>query len=280
MFLITKILKVLTVTGMLLMSIHTPLIAADKPAFTLVNPVRGPQLGLENVNLLENLKGQWQVTKEADAKGTWLWQFSALENTELINLAKNEMQNQEHGIFLEIDKNTAEKSGVDYKGKIAWYQSDGLLLVSYDQFEREKLIDTMFKKFKDTFGYYPKSVGAWWVGAESIQYMQKKYGITGVLQCADQYNTDAYAIWGTPWSIPYIPAKNNAAIPAKNDADSAKVVMMQWAPRDPLRGYGPTIEESTYSVQDYERKGYKIGYFEYLKDIFAKKGGDQVIIGL
>jgi hypothetical protein len=259
----------------------SPAYAAEHPTVTIINELRGTQLGLEKANLIESLKGQWVPTSESSASATWLWQYSALENQEMTTFAKTQMQkNQEHGIFLEIDKNTAEKSGVDYKAHHQWYHSDGLLLISYDEFERHKLIDNIFEKFKQTFGTYPKSVGAWWVGAEPIQYMHQKYGITAVLQCADQFNTDAYSIWGTPWSIPYIPQRDNAAIPTKDTKNTSPVTVMQWAPRDPLRGYGPTIEESTYSIQDYERKGYKIGYFEYLKDIYAKKTGDQLVLGL
>lgn len=253
---------------------------SNLPSITIVNPIRGPELGLENADLLKSLTSQFQVTKESSVSATWLWQYSALENDELTSFSKNNFQSQENGIFLEIDKNTAEKSGVEYKGKIAWYQSDGLLLVSYDIYERQRIIDTTFQIFKQVFGYYPKSVGAWWVGAQSIEYMQQKYGITAVLQCADQFNTDAYSIWGTPWSIPYRPNKTNASLPANNLQNASKTVIMQWAPRDPTRAYGDSVKESTYSLQDYELKGYDTRYFEHLKNIFLKKPSDQIVFGL
>jgi hypothetical protein len=258
----------------------TPTFAQELPTITVVNPLRGHQLGLEGSNLKESLVGQWNATKESSISATWLWQYSALEEKDLTQFAKSEMKLQEHGIFLEIDKNFAEKSGIEYKARGPWYHSEGLLLTSYDKFERYKLIDTVFKKFKNTFGYYPKSVGAWWVGAEPIHYMEKKYGITAVLQCADQFNTDAYSIWGTPWSIPYIPSKINAAIPAQDKFDSLAVAMMQWAPRDPLKAYGDSVEDSTFSTQDYQMKGYNLHYFEYLKNIYLKNKNDQYVFGL
>ncbi|MDQ3239720.1 MAG: hypothetical protein M3P33_04305 [bacterium] len=257
------------------------------PTATIINPIRGPQLGLEKSNLLESLQGQWQFSHLDNPSDTvpitWLWQYSALEHPELISFAKENIlrskSQQEFGIFLEIDQNTALQSGVDYKGKTAWYRSDGLFLSSYDLYERKKIIDNVFQKFKNIFGYYPKSVGAWWIGAESIKYMQERYQIASALQCADQFNTDAYSIWGTPYSIPYISSSKNAAIPAKSN-DSSNVVIMQWAPRDPLLAYGNSVTQSTFSAQDYQLKNYDISYFNYLKDIYLKKPGDQFVFGL
>ena len=40
-----------------------------------------------------------------------------------------------------------------------------------------KKLDTICKKFKEEFSYYPKSGGAWWVGADAFDYMPKKYHI-------------------------------------------------------------------------------------------------------
>ncbi len=256
--------------------------ASSAPTVTVVNPLRGHSLGLENADLLTSLKSQWSYTRSASVSATWLWQYSALEDVALTDYAKQEMVTtpQEHGVFLEIDKNTADKAEVGFKGKNQWYHSDGLLLVSYDSYERKKIIDTVFEKFHSVFGYYPLSAGAWWVGADSINYMRQKYHITSVLQCSDQFNTDAYSIWGTPWSIPYLSRADNSAVPALNPQSSSNVVVMQWAPRDPNRGYGDSVTHSTYSMQDYATKGYNLRYVQFLQNIFLKRSGDQLVFGL
>lgn len=249
------------------------------PTITVINPLRGHQLGLENADLLASLKSQWGLTRQQDISATWLWQYSALEEKDMVTFAKKNMLKQEFGIFLEVDKNLAEKSGIQYKGKGPWYHSDGLLLISYDKYERRKLIDTVFEKFKNEFGYYPTTAGAWWVGADAINYLHDKYHVSAVLQCADQFNTDAYSLWGTPWSIPYIPSKENAAIPAQRMVDKQNnVVVLQWASRDPLRGYGSSGKESMYSVQD--MKFPELDYYEYLSNIYLQKPYDQTVIGL
>ena len=226
---IKKFFPLFIIATFFLFGFSTPAAASSKlqaPSVSVINEIRGPQLGLEESDILKSLQGQWEVTGEIGVPATWLWQYSALEDKTLTSFAKKEMKDQEFGIFLEIDRNFADKSGVRYRGAGPWYFSDGLFLVSYEQYDRRKLIDNVFTKFKQEFGYYPKTVGAWWVGAESIKYMQEKYGVIAVLQCADQFNTDKYSIWGTPWSIPYLPASRNSAIPANNYSDRISDVVI------------------------------------------------------
>lgn len=250
--------------------------ANQLPVVSVINPIRYPQLQKAKGNQLASLKDQWQVTHDAGINATWLWQYSTLEDKQLTDFAKSQMRSQEFGLFLEVDRNFAAKAHVLYRGQGPWYFSDGLLLVSYDQAERRKLIDTAFAKFKDVFGYYPKTVGAWWVGADSIGYMQQKYAVVATLKASDQFNLDAYSIWGTPWSIPYVSAAENAGVPAGSLADSSKVVTLQWAARDPLRAYGSSSGSSLYSLQD----SGDIAYFKYLLTVYLREPLDQVAIGL
>ena len=258
----------------------SPIFAENKtdplPAITIINPLRGNELGHESDDLAESLKAQWQITKEAEVNATWLWQYGALENDEMTNFAKSQMPNQEFGIWLEIDRNHAQKAGVLFRGQGPWYFSDGLLLSSYDVADRKKLVDTVFAKFKETFGYYPKTVGSWWVGADSLVYMQKKYGITASLKASDQFDLDKYSIWGAPWSIPYVASAENQAIPANSWTESSKVVMLQWAARDPSRG----LEDPLYSVQDFPARGIDFSYIDYMASIFLRKQTDNLVFGL
>lgn len=250
------------------------------PTITVINMIRGNALGREQADLLPRLKAQWQDTKEHDVKATWLWQYDALRNTALTSYAKSDLKNQEFGLFLEVDRNLAQKAGVLYRGRGPWYFSDGLFTFSYDLSERKKLLDTIFSQFHDTFGYYPTTVGAWWVDADALSYMQQKYGITASLRAADQYNLDVYSIWGTPWSIPYLASIDNAGIPAETIDTSSHIVIMQWAARDPLRGYDSSSSASTYSLEDYELKHYDSSYFDYLAGVYLKSPLDQIVIGL
>lgn len=252
--------------------------AIQKPVISVINPLREPNMTPGSYSLT-SLKEQWEVTHNYNIKATWLWQYQTLQDNALVDYAKSEMEGQEFGLFLEIDRSLAAKAHVLYRGQGPWYFSDGLLLVSYDTKEQQKLIDTAFSAFKQKFGYYPKTVGAWWIGQDALNYMQKKYGIVAALRAADQYDLDAYSIWGTPWSIPYVSSSTNEGIPAA-PGNSSHVVILQWAARDPIRAYGTTFAASTFSIQDYALKGYDISYFDYLSGIFLKKPLDQMVIGL
>ncbi len=249
---------------------------SQRPAMVIINPVRGNGLGHESDDLVASLKAQWQVTEEVGVHATWLFQYGALENAGMTGFAKGEMKDEEFGLLFEIDRNYAEKSRVQFRGQGPWYSSDGLFLSSYDTGERKQLIDTAFSKFKAVFGYYPKTVGAWWIGGDSLTYMQEKYGITAAMRAADQFNLDFYSIWGTPWNIPYLPSKSNEGMPAASFDKSSKVVVLQWAIRDPLRGYADPL----YSLQDYPARGYTPEYVDYLASIYLQKPFGTFVIGL
>ena len=245
------------------------------PVITIINPLRGKELGHQKDDLLASLKAQWQVTKDVGVPATWLWQYTALEDESMVAFAKSSMPSQEFGLLFEIDSHSAQKAGVRYRGQGPSYFSDGIFLASYDVDERKKLIDTSFALFKKQFGYYPKTVGAWWIGADSLTYMQKKYGIVAALKASEQYNMDVYSLWGAPWNIPYVASSNHEGIPA-NAKNNSHVVIMQWADRDPTYGYA----DATFSIQDFGLQGYDFPYVDYLFSLFLQKPLDAVVVGV
>lgn len=257
--------------------------AADNSFVTIVNPVR---ISTYNTAYLASLQQEYSQVKGRDFPATWLMTYDVLQRPEMVHEFKQMNDKQELGLFLEIRPKLAHDSNVTYHVTGQWYRATSLFLSGYTQDERKKLIDTLFAKFKSEFGYYPKSVGAWWVDSYSLEYMKEKFGITGVLGVSDQYDLDGYQVWGTPWSIPYYPSKINAAVPASDISNTLSIVTFRWASRDPLNGYkSPSKEQaSIYSTQDYERLGLDSTYFENLVKIFAIKNDQnkfgQITIGL
>ncbi|PJA49718.1 hypothetical protein CO169_01315, partial [Candidatus Shapirobacteria bacterium CG_4_9_14_3_um_filter_39_13] len=160
---------------------------------------------------------------------------------------------------------------------IFWHDANKIFLSGYRPEERIKLINVIFEKFKEDYGYYPKSVGAWHVDAYSAEYMQKKYSVTGVLICADQFGTDNYQIWGGWWGTPHYPSKFNILTPAQTRKNKLDLIVFWWAARDPDLGYGGSVDESTYSVQvnDYLRHGLGIDYFKKLMDVYLTNKENQ-----
>ncbi len=260
--------------------------ASTSNAFvSVVNPVRGQDFWSEgNQKPVTAVLGEKQILEKYKVLPTWLIRFDALNDSDITKALKN--SNGEKGLFLEITPTWTDAAAVTYNKSATWHSAGSILLTGYDLADREKLIDTAFDKFKQVYGSFPKSVGAWWIDAYSLNYMQQKYGITASLIVADQYTTDNYQIWGQYWSTPYYPAKQDALNPAQTSQNKIPVVMMQWAARDPVNAYGSGVEESTYSVQANDYLDYhnlSTNYFSKLIDIYTtqklNKFG-QIVVGL
>ncbi len=236
---------------------------------TLINPVRGRSLWIDSS--LKPLENQFNLIKDHDFSATWLLQYDALVDDEIVDYIKNNFsEKQELGLFLEVSPDFAQSSRVIYPHMVAWFDPQAVFLSGYTQNEREKLIDTLFDKFKETFGKYPTSVGAWWIDSYSLNYMKKNYDIKTALIVADQKTTDDYGIWGQWWGIPYYPSKSNILTPAQNEKDKQNLVILQWAQRDLTKAHGQDKTYSNYSLQanDYTERGLDTSYFNSLTQTY------------
>ncbi len=259
---------------------------AQGPSFiSIVNPVRGDDFWQEGQTAEKAVLGQIEILQKNNLPATFLLRFDALSKLTIVEALKDD-QNFEQGLFLEVTPTLTNAAGVNYRKSENWHDAGSAFLTGYVRGEREKLIDSAFERFKSIFGFFPTSVGAWWIDAYSLDYMQKKYGISASLIVSDQYSTDNYQIWGQYFSTPYYPSRKNALYPAQTIANKLPVVMLQWAPRDPINSYGSGVMESTFSVQandylDYHNLDTK--YFSSLIDLYTKQPLNQfahLVIGL
>ncbi len=267
--------------------IFTPNIFAQSNSFvTVVNPVRGTDFwDLKGQNPETAVLGQIAILDKFNLPATWLLRFDVLSEKDIVDKLQGRTLD-ERGLFLEITPTWTSHAKVNYHQSGSWHAAGSAFLTGYERGEREQLIDTAFEKFKSVFGYYPVSVGAWWIDSYSLGYMQKKYGTVAALIVADQYSTDNYQIWGQYFGTPFYPAKNNALHPAQNLENKLDVVITQWALRDPVNSYGNGVSESTFSLQanDYiDFHDLDIKYFSRLIDIYTKQQFNQfnlAVVGL
>ncbi|MCR4305529.1 MAG: hypothetical protein NUV73_00410 [Candidatus Daviesbacteria bacterium] len=249
---------------------------------TLVNPVRGRDLWIERS--VKPLKNQYEAAKKYNFPVTWLLQYDVLEDKEVLEEIRGFDLSNELGVFLEVSPRFAEKARVIYPHSVPWFSPKAVFLSAYSQSERRKLIDKLFKEFKLRFGYYPKSVGAWWIDSYSLQFMKDKYDIKSVLIVSDQKTTDSYGVWGQWWGVPYYPSKANVLAPASTLSNKLEVVVTQWAQRDPFQAFGEGPKYSNYSLQanDYTEEGEDTGYFDQLVDVYLNCNNHigQVTVGL
>jgi len=281
-------LKKITIFLIVLLAfILTPVsYAAENSFVTVINPVRGSDFWEETQALQEAVIGQMEVLKKYNVPSTWLIRVDGLKDKALVETLKNAPKEDELGLFLEVTPTWTKDANVNYRKSGSWHFAESVLLTGYDLNERQRLVESAFDEFKNTFGYYPKSVGAWWVDSFSTKFMQEKYGIEAVLIVADQYSTDNYQIWGQYWQAPFYPAKTSMLNPAQSIDNKIPVVVTQWAARDPVGGFGKGVEESTLSVQPNDYIDYHnldTSYFGKLVDIYTNQSlnpVNQLVVGL
>jgi hypothetical protein len=244
---------------------------------TIVNPVRSRDLWKEKS--LTPLETQYKLVSDRELAATWLIQDDVNSDKELVDEIKTFNKKQEIGIFLEVSKKLTEKARVYYPTGTAWYNPKAVFLSGYTIGERKKIIDVMMDGFKRTWGYYPKSAGAWWVDSVSLNYLTEKYGVKTVMIVTDQRTTDNYGVWGQWWGYPYIPSKNNILVPG-----DSKAVVIQWALRDLERAYagsGPKVSNFSLQANDYLSQGLNFEYFEKLANQYLEvERLGQITVGL
>src|SRR6185437_5524120 len=244
-----RVLLLLTILGLVISPIFNKVLAQTGNKVVIVNPIRGGDYQPANFNILDTPRNEYSVISNNNLSATWLIRYDALTDPQVVSFLKSLNSNQEIGLFLEVTPTWTKDAGVTYHQSQYWHLAGSALLTGYSPSDREKLIDQAVKKYQEIFGYYPKSVGAWWIDAGSLNYLHQKYEINATLDVSDQYSTDEYQVWGQYWSTPFYPSKNNALFPAQTPDDKIGVVTIQWALRDPFNGYGNGVDESTYSVQ-------------------------------
>jgi len=250
----------------------------EKSTFlTVSHPIRGredwPSIKQDPLDLP---RFQYHEATMSGTPVTWLLRFDAVTDATISGFFKQVIDTRsDHdlGAFLEITPSLARLANVPYPDGISIFDANRVFLSGYTQADRLKLIDTYMAVFKDRFGFFPKSVGAWHIDAYSLEYLREKYTVITALICDDQYSTDGYRLWGGYLGSPYLPSKSNVLVPAISKEDRIDIVVVRWAQRDLYNFYGGSWANSIHSVQinDYLATGENTAYFEGLLDQYSQK---------
>ena len=155
----------------------------------------------------------------------------------------------EIGAWWELPQPLVEQAGISWRGRYPWdWRANVGFSTGYTPVEREKLVDTYMKRFKEIFGRYPSTVGSWFIDAHSLGYMESKYHIVASCNCKDQYGTDGYTLWGGYWNQAYYPSKRNAYMPAQDSAGQIHVPIFRMLGSDPIRQYDNGLGSSRQGV--------------------------------
>ncbi|HKI88978.1 MAG TPA: hypothetical protein VKA38_08130 [Draconibacterium sp.] len=214
--------------------------------------------------LYETVVNQVKMMKEYGLGGTFLLQYDALLNKRYQKLLKSLPDSSfEIGAWWEIPQPLVEHAGMTWRGRFPWdWHANVGFATGYTPEEREKLVDVYMKDFKAVFGYYPKSVGSWFIDAHTLDYLYRKYGIIASCNCKDQVGTDGYTVWGGYWNQAYYPSKKNAYMPAQHSENQIPVPVFRMLGSDPVRQYDKGLGTQSQGVIT-------------LEPVYAKGGGDS-----
>ena len=232
----------------------------------IINFIRYTEPRSEEVTekvLYETVHSQAKDLRSKNLIGTYLLQYDALINPSYQALMKEELaRGCEVGAWWEITQPHVEAAGYTWRGRFPWdWHANVGFSVGYTQAEREKLVDIYMEKFKEIFGFYPKSVGSWFIEAGTLAYLRDKYGIEASCNCRDQVGTDGYTIWGGYWNGAYYPSRQNAYVPAQTHKGGIDVPVFRMLGSDPIYQYEAGVGGVVQGVVT-------------LEPVYEKGGGD------
>lgn len=121
------------------------------------------------------------------------------------------------------------------------YQTEDFCIWMFDNKRKKEIIDDVFGKFYEKFGFYPASTGSYFLDAYTINYIKEKYPSVkcAVATCWEEgpkayhtCNNSWYTFMdGGPWN-PWIPSRVNSHCPASDEADDAGIVAIPHLSRD------------------------------------------------
>lgn len=211
-------------------------------------------VGVSDQDLYQTVVEQVGQLNRYRLPATFLLQYDALICPRYQTLLKKELPaGSEIGGWWEITQPHVETAGLTWRGRYPWdWHADVGFSTGYTPAEREKLVDVYMAEFKSVFGYYPSSVGSWFIDAYTLQYMYDKYRIVASCNCKDQIGTDGYTLWGGYWNQGYYPSKKNAYIPAQTEAGQIPVPVFRMLGSDPIHQYYSGLGGAMQAVETLE----------------------------
>src|SRR5581483_3474477 len=200
--------------------------------------------------LYQTVVKQVAIMRKNKLVGTFLLQYDALMDPRYQSLLRSLPKDSfEIGAWWEIPQPLVEKAGLPWRGRYPWdWRANIGFSTGYTPAQREKLIDVYMADFKSIFGYFPQSVGSWFIDVHSLRYMYEKYHIVASSNCKDQYGTDGYTLWGGYWNQAYYPSTINSYMPAQNKQHQIPVPIFRMLDSDPVRQYDTGLDTARQSV--------------------------------
>jgi hypothetical protein len=216
---------------------------------------------------LDIFKTQQRLAHENGLTTTIQMTYASLFNEEAIALAK------EHGAKFgdEIGCTLLGLPCQEFREK---YRTKDFCIWHFSMDDKRAIVNDVFEKFNEVFGFYPASTGSYYMDAELVRYIKEKYPtvICAVATCWEEgpkayrnANNSWYTLNdGGPWN-PWIPSTCNIHCPASGKEDDIGIVAIPHLSRDLLAVFdGPGSFYGTHPQNVLRGMVYKDGEYPYL----------------
>lgn len=230
---------------------------------------REAEEGSPYVDYLATTKNQVALMERYKLPVTYLFQYDALIHPDYTEFFKElDASRVELGLWFEIPMELCFDAGLEWTGEWTWdYHCHCNCPIGYTNKERERLVDVAFEKFKEVFGYYPRTVGAWLFDGATARYMCDKYEVDALCNCKEQFGTDGYTLWGGYYAQGYYPSRTNQFLPAQTKEEQLKTPLFRMLGCDPVYQF-----DSGLNVETGTRRQGVIS----LEPVYPSSGGNPV----
>lgn len=183
---------------------------------------------------LEIFKFQQDTAHKYGLKTTIQITYASLFSNVIIDMAKHDHDKYGDEIALSL-------LGLPCKEFKEKYHTEDFCIWMFDKKQKEEIVDDVFGKFYEKFGFYPESTGSYFLDAYTINYIKAKYPSVkcAVATCWEEgpkayhtCNNSWYTFMdGGPWN-PWIPSKINSHCPASDEQDDSGIVAIPHLSRD------------------------------------------------
>lgn len=223
---------------------------------------------------LDIFKTQQRIAHENGLKTTIQMTYASLFNDEAVALAKEDHEKYGDEIALSL-------LGLPCKEFREKYKTKDFCIWMFSMEDKKKIVNDVFEKFYEKFGFYPESTGSYYMDAELTNYIKEKYPMvkSAVATCWEEgpkayhtCNNSWYTLFdGGPWA-PWIPSKQNTHAPAANEAEDSGIVAIPHLSRDLIACYDGngsnfgTHPQNVLRGMIYDSKTWDMPYFYNLVD--------------
>ncbi len=220
--------------------IHRPEMVPEYSA-TVTGQGKEEDIGNEKLltESLDIFKTQQRLAHENGLKVTIQMTYASLFNEEAVELAKEHHRTYGDEIGLSLLGLPCEQ----FREK---YQTKDFCIWMFSMEDKKRIVDDVFGKFHETFGFYPESTGSYYMDADLTNYIKETYPSVkcAIATCWEEgpkayhtCNNSWYTLFdGGPWA-PWIPSKQNTHAPAANEEEDSGIVAIPHLSRDLLACY-------------------------------------------